>query len=738
MKRNPIPPKSLHSFTRAVHKHWKTALVWWFGIVFALTGLLFVWAATLKIPDLASIENRKIEQSTKIFDRTGKVLLYNLNSDAQRTVVPLSQISPTVINATISIEDPKFYEHNGIEITAIARAIWADIIPGGVTQGGSTLTQQVVKNTLLTNKKTLTRKIKEWILALKLEKTLTKSQILELYFNQAPYGGNVYGVEQAAQMFFGKHATDVTLPEAAYLAAVLPAPTYYSPFGQHKADLDKRKKLVLSKMFEHGYITARERDDANAAVVQFTSPHTNSITAPHFVFYVQQYLQNKYGESALEQSGWSVITSLDANFQTKAEEIVQSHAASNEKNFKATNTGLIALDPKTGQILAMVGSRNYFDKTIDGNFNVTLAARQPGSAFKPFAYAQSLLEGYTPNTVVFDVPTQFSTNCEPTDLNSKNGCYSPVNYDNAFLGPMTLKDALAQSRNIPAVKVLYLAGIKDTLRLAKSMGIHSLGDTNQYGLTLVLGGGEVTLLDMSTAYGTFAQNGLHFDPVSVLQIQDTNGAIIEDNTEQTGTQVLPAPVAEKINDMLSDSVARAPLGENNLLAFPGHDVAVKTGTTNNYKDAWTIGYTPNIVVGMWVGNNNNTSMVKKVSGFIVGPMWHEFMQYAINSLPNESFTFSETDESSLKPVLRGIWQTPGNDGKPHEILYWVNKSDPNGPSPNNPEADPQYKYWEGPVQAWITTHGVTAPPADFVQPQATTTSPTPPIPASIPLPVLNP
>ena len=736
MKRYTPPLRSWRKIGKSIQTHWKAILIWAFGIFFVLIGLLFLWAATLKIPDLSSIQNRKVEQSTKIYDRTGKVLLYNLNSNAQRTIVPLDQISPNIINATISIEDPKFYQHNGIELTAILRAILADIIPGGVTQGGSTLTQQVVKNTLLTNKKTIQRKLEEWILALKLEKTLTKSQILELYFNQAPYGGNMYGVEQASETFFGKHASEISLPEAAYLAAVLPAPTYYSPFGQHKADLDRRKNLVLDKMLEHGYITQSEDDTAKATVVQFVSPLTNSITAPHFVFYVQQYLQNKYGEAALEQSGWSVITSLDASLQTKAEDIVQAHAASNEKNFKATNTGLIAMDPKTGQILAMVGSRNYFDKTIDGNFNVTLAARQPGSSFKPFAYAESLIKGYTPNTVVFDVPTQFSTNCDPNNFTSKNGCYSPVNYDGNFRGPMTFKDALAQSINVPAIKVLYLAGIQNTLNLAKSMGITTLSNPNQYGLTLVLGGGEVTLLDMSSAYSTFAQDGMHHDPVSVLQIQDANGAVIENNTQQNGTQVLPTQVAEQINNMLSDSVARAPLGENNLLSFPGHDVAVKTGTTNDYKDAWTIGYTPNIVVGMWVGNNNNTPMVKKVSGFIVGPMWNEFMRYALSTLPNESFTLSETDQSNLKPVLRGIWQTPGSDGKPHEILYWVNKNDPNGAPPTNPDSDPQFKYWDGPVQNWVAQHGVSPIPVDAQQASSTSTT-TSNIPQPL-LPTLNP
>lgn len=681
-----------------------------------------VWAATLQVPDLSSIESRKVEQSVKIYDRTGTVLLYNLNSSTQRTVVPLTQISPTVQNAIIAIEDPGFYQHGGIEFRAILRAIFADLIPGGVTQGGSTLTQQVVKNTLLTNTRSVTRKIKEWILAVKLERVLTKQQILELYLNQVPFGGNIYGVEGASETFFNKHASDLTLPEAAYLAAVLPAPTYYSPYGPHKSDLDARKNLVLDKMYEHGYITADERDQAKATQVEFVPPRTTSITAPHFVFYVQQYLEQKYGQDALEQDGWSVITTLNADLQTKAEEVVQAHAASNQTNFNASNTGAIALDPSNGQILAMVGSRNYFDTKIDGNFNVTLAARQPGSAFKPFAYAEAFEKGYTPDTVVFDVPTQFSTSCSPNDItNDTPPCYSPVNYDNQFRGPMTLRNAIAQSINVPSVKVLYLAGIADTLRLAKSMGISTLGDPNQYGLTLVLGGGEVRLIDMASAYGAFAQDGVHYDPIPVLKITDQNGAVIEDNSQPVGSQALPQSVAQKINDILSDPVARAPLGENDLLLFPGHDVAVKTGTTNNYKDAWTIGYTPNFVLAMWVGNNDNTPMVHRVSGFIVGPMWHEIMQYALSITPNQSFTRSEYDESGLKPVLRGIWQVLGSDGAPHEILYWVNKDDPNGPQPTNPASDAQYAYWEAGVQRWLAGRAIPpVPQADQPTPATTT------------------
>ncbi len=692
---------------RFVHKHWKAIIVWGAGACFLLAGLIFLWAASLQVPDLASIQSRKVEQSTKIYDRTGTVLLYNLNSNTNRTVVPLSQISPNIQNATIAIEDPNFYSHHGVEIRAILRAIFVDITTLSASQGGSTITQQVVKNTLLTNNKSIARKLEEWPLALKLERVLTKQQILELYLNQSPYGGNVYGVEQAAETFFGKHASDVDVAEAAYLAGVLPAPSYYSPYGNHKAGLEIRKNLVIDKMLEFGYLTADEAAAAKAEKVAFLPQRTSSITAPHFVFYVQQYLEDKYGPDALEQGGWKVTTSLDADLQVKAEEIVQAHAASNEANFKATNTGMIAIDPSNGQILVMVGSRNYFDNQIDGNFNVTLAGRQPGSTFKPFVYAKAFEDGYTPDTVVFDVPTQFSTACSANDpTNDTPPCYSPVNYDGKFRGPMTLRDALAQSINVPAIKVLYLAGLNDSLELAKSMGISTLGKSSQYGLTLVLGGGEVTLLDMTSAYGAFAQDGMHYPATAVLKIEDANGNVIEDNTQVGGTQVLPPQIAEEISDVLSDPVAKAPLGENDLLTFPGRDVAVKTGTTNDYKDAWTIGYTPNLVVGIWAGNNDNTPMVKKVSGFIVGPMWHEFMAYALGKIPAQSFTRTDVDESGLKPVLRGQWNVPGNDGQVHEILYWVDKNNPNGPAPLVPASDPQYLYWDLPVRNWLATHGI--------------------------------
>ncbi len=714
--------RSLKKAWRYVTKHKVKTLLYCVGAYFLLMGVLFLWAASLPLPDLNSLSQIRVDQSVKLYDRTGQVLLYDLsNKNVQRTSITLDQVSPNIQNAIIAIEDPNFYTHHGVEFRAIARAIWIDITHAGLDQGGSTITQQVIKNTILTNDKSIIRKLKEWILALKMERVLNKQQILTLYLNQIPYGGTKYGVEEAAESFFNKHASEVDLAEGAYLAAVLPAPSYYSPYGYHKDDLDARKNLVLDVMFQHGYITAAERDTAKAEVVTFVPQRANSIQAPHFVFYVQQYLEQKYGEDAIQTSGWKVTTTLDADLQAKAEEIVSAGALSNTTKFNASNAGMIALDPENGQILTMVGSRNYFDNKIDGAYNITLANRQPGSAFKPFAYAQAFTEGYTPSTVLWDVPTQFSTSCAPDSFSSTPPCYSPQNYDNKFRGPMTLRDAIAQSINVPSVKVLYLAGISDTLKLAKSMGISTLGNANQYGLTLVLGGGEVNLLEMSSAYGAFATDGTHYEPLAVLKIEDASGRVIEDNMQTGGTQVLQPQAAEEINDILSDPVARAPLGENSLVSFPGYDVAVKTGTTNNYKDAWTIGYTPNLVVGIWAGNNDNTPMKHQVSGFIVGPMWHDFMAYALPKRPTQYFNRATVDTSGMKPILQGNWSVPGSDGMLHEILYWLNKNDPQGSTPPS-TTDSQYTAWETGLQIWLSKNGY---PAGYSPATTPTTSTTP-------------
>lgn len=711
-KLDPVFRKADYHFDRGVlyaRHHWRELMVYGVGAGFFLGGVVFLWAGTLQLPDLSTLQEIKTEQSVKLYDRTGEVLLFDLHSDARRTLVPLSAVSPYIQQAVIAIEDPEFYTHKGIKPTAILRAIFTNLLQSELLsgQGGSTITQQVIKLSVLTSDKTITRKLKEWVLAMKLEEAMEKDQILELYLNQAPYGGVLYGVEEASMVFFGKHASDVTLIEAAYLAAVLPAPTRLSPYRTDadsglNSRLETRKNLVLDKMYEHGYITTLERDEAKVAQVEFLPPRDTSIIAPHFVFYVEQYLEEKYGEEALQRGGWRVITTLDAELQAEAEKIVFRHAMSNVEAFNATNMAMVGIDPQNGNILTMVGSRNYFDEEIPGAYNVAAAepGRQPGSAFKPFAYAEALRKGYTPDTVVFDVRTQFSTACAPTNMTSEGNCYSPVNYDNNFRGPMSLRNALAQSINVPAVKVLYLAGLSDVLRLAKAMGITTLADPARYGLTLVLGGGEVTPLDLTSAYGVFANNGVRFEPTAILRVEDPSGRIIEENSQPFGSQVLEPEVAEQINDILSDTGAAAPLGLGGYRTF-SQDVALKTGTTNDYRDAWIVGYTPNLAVGVWAGNNDNSPMERRTGGLIVAPAWSEFMRFALSKRPVQAFTRSQWAYPD-KAVLRGNWSIPGRDGVVHEILYWVDKDNPTGPIPYNPASDPQFEYWDLPVR---TTYG---------------------------------
>jgi 1A family penicillin-binding protein len=622
-----IIKKIIHLFRKKVRKNIKKIFLTLIILIFLVFGFSALWLSTLKIPDLGSFETRKVAESTKIYDRTGKVLLYDVHQNTKRTAVPFDTISRNIKNATIAIEDAEFYNHHGIRITSIIRAVLANIFSRGYSQGGSTITQQVVKNTLLTTDKSVARKIKEWYLSLKIERVFTKDQILSVYLNETPYGGSIYGIEEASRTFLGKSSSDLSIAESAYLAAIPQAPTFYSPYGSNKDKLEIRKDLVLQKMLENRFITQEEYASAKKEKVVFQPKDPYGILAPHFVEFIKQYLIDKYGESSIEENGYKVITTLDYDMQKKAETVVKEYALKNKELYNAENAALIAIDPKTGQILAMVGSRNYFDKEIDGNFNVTIHNRQPGSTFKPFVYATAFEKGYTPDTVLFDVPTEFQSTCTPDGRpinpnGDPNQCYMPENYDGLYLGPISLRNALAQSRNIPSIKTLYLAGIKDSIKTAQDMGITSLSNNpDQYGLTLVLGGGEVSLLDLTSAYGVFANNGIRNPYISIISVTDKNGNEVE-SLRQRSESVMDQNITSQISNILSDNVARTPAyGENSPLYFPGRPVAVKTGTTNDYKDVWIVGYTPSLAVGAWAGNNNNTSMEKKVAGMIIAPMW---------------------------------------------------------------------------------------------------------------------
>lgn len=570
--------------------------------LFLFAGSIAIWVATFEMPDLDNFAERKVVQSTKIFDRTGRVILFDVHGEVTRTVVTLDKINDYAEKASIAIEDSNFYNHNGVEPKAIFRAILTNLKDGNLFsgQGGSTITQQVLKNALLTSDKKISRKLKEWVLAPRLEAQLSKDQILEIYLNEIPYGGTVYGIQEASRRFFGKDAIDLTLAESAYLAALPQAPTYFSPYGKNLDALESRKNKVLNEMLKNDFISQEEYDSAMLEKVNFQKPENFGIKAPHFVFWVIEQLEEKYGAEAVEQGGLKVVTTLDWELQEKAEEIVKKHALENATRYNAENASLVATDPKTGEVLVMVGSRDYFDEEIDGNFNIATTERQPGSAFKPFVYAEAFNKGYRPETVVFDVPTEFSTTCA-----SGGNCYSPQNYDNVFRGPMSLRDALAQSVNIPAVKVLYLAGIQDSLNLAKKMGIETLTNVDQYGLTLVLGGGEVRPLDMATAYGVFANDGIRAKTQGILTVQDRKGKELE-KFEEEKERVLPEQTARLISSVLSDNTARTPaFGSSSYLNIPG--VAVKTGTTNDYRDAWIVGYTQKF---LWQHGQETTIIVR--------------------------------------------------------------------------------------------------------------------------------
>jgi len=665
------------------------------------------------VPDAGAFATRQLDQSTKIYDRTGQILLYDYNRDAKREVVPISDISPNIINATIAIEDSSFYDHGGIRFTSIIRAIIADALGASLSQGGSTITQQVVKNTLLTSRKSIVRKLHEWVLAIKLEQIYTKEHILETYLNNIPYGGTLYGIEAASEAYFGKTAKDISTAEAAYLAAMIQAPSYYSPYGTHKKELDARKNIVLERMHTLGFIDDTVYETAKNEDVAFASTARNAIIAPHFVFYILNQLEEKYGPNILI-SGLKVTTTLDAELEVKAEEIVNKYAIKNEANSGAKNGALVALDPPTGQILAMVGSRNFFDKDIDGQYNTALALRQPGSTMKPFIYSLALMNGYTRNTVIFDVPTQFSTQCSPSAVyNNTPPCYAPKNYDNAHRGPMTFETALAQSINIPAIKVLYLVGIQNAINLAKSFGLSTLGDPSQYGLTLVLGGGEVRLLDIVGAYSVFANDGVRNDPTGILEVRDASGAVLEEYTPKPIT-VIPQNIARDISAMLSDAPARVPeYSINGVLTIRGYDVAVKTGTTDNSRDAWTIGFSPSIAIGVWVGNNDNSS-AKSLAGLMAAPFWHEAMAYALSKYPKTYFGEPSAIPSSVPPMLQGNWISLDRNGNivPHSLLYWTDKNNPQGSPPSDPSRDPQFAAWEYGVSAFYANR-----PELFTNPQ---------------------
>lgn len=664
-----------------------------FVFLVALGVFAFIQIANVakSLPDPQKSGSWQMTQSTKLYDRTGKILLYEVNSQGKRTVLTPDQIPNVVREATISIEDSGFYNHSAIDVRGMFRALFVNILRGGISQGASTITQQLAKNAFLTPERTFTRKINEIILAFWIEHYYSKDQILNLYLNQISYGAGANGIEAAAQTYFGKSAKDLTLLEASSLAGMAQIPSYYSPWGTHKAEMLKRKDIVLNEMYSAGYITKEQRDSNLKISPHFLEQNIGSIKAPHFSMAVRDYLINKYGEDVINKGGLKVITTLDYDLQQSAEKAVREGAANNAELYKGKNASLVAEDPKTGQILALVGSANYFDTANDGNFDVaTQGLRQPGSSIKPFAYMTAFQKGYTPDTLLFDLSTEFDT--------SGSASYRPENYDHTYRGPISMRNSLAQSINVTAVKTLYLAGIDDTVKNAYNFGLTTLTDPKRYGLSFVLGGGEVRLIDMVEGYSVFAQDGVKHEQSMVLSVEDDHGSILEKYLDQS-SQVVDAQYPRLINDILSDGEARRPLFQNsfNLTVFPDHQVALKTGTTNDYRDAWVMGYTPSLVVGVWAGNNDNVPMQRSGGSILAAvPIWNAFMLDALPKFPTETFTKPDP-VSVAKPMFDGQYTV---NGEVHSILYYVDRSNPTGPAPANPAQDPQYNLWEGPVRIW--------------------------------------
>lgn len=738
----------------------KKIILWITGLLLAaaLLGGFAVAAILRDLPSPEKLEERRVVESTKIYDRTGQILLYEIHGEEKRTVIPFETIPDSVKHATLALEDANFYQHGGIDFRGVARALFVDITTGNLSQGGSTITQQLVKSSILGKEKTLTRKFKEAVLAIILESRDSKDEILGLYLNQIPYGSNAYGIEAASLTYFGTSTEHISLAEAATLASLPRAPSYYSPYGTHVDELVARKNLALDRMAALGFITSEDRDRSRKEKINFLPQSRGGIRAPHFALYVRDILIEKYGEDVVQAGGLSVTTTLDTRLQDEAEKIVADGAEFNKKAIDAGNASLVAIDPKTGDILAMVGSKDYFGSSepegctsginckFDPQVNVALKLRQPGSSFKPFVYATAFKKGYTPKTVLFDVPTEFNPLCSPEGIPespriTEKDCYHPANYDETFRGPVTLRQAIAQSLNVPSVKLLYLAGVEDSMATARAMGITTLGDANRYGLSLVLGGAEVRLLDMASGYGVFATEGVRHAVYPILKVE-AKGQILEEKRDAP-EQVVDTEVAQTINDVLSDDDARVPVFQpHGSLWLPDRPVAAKTGTTQEYRDAWAVGYTPSLVVGVWAGNNDNTPIKQKGSGVLAAaPIWNKFMRFATaNTLP-EFFTKPE-DGVSEKPVMNGLWQgekvfsldrisgklatalTPDETkedrayGDPRDPLFWIQKGDPLGAPPQNPFDDPQYKNWEAAFQKWlagarVTTLPLSAAPAAY-------------------------
>jgi len=610
-------------------KSWVNSKIGWvikIGLVAAVGGLIALAIVAKDIPNPKKMMTEDYPESSQIFDRNGK-LLFEFYSDKRRMSVPLSKIPDNLKKATLSIEDANFYHHAGFDIKGIIRGLYRTLFKKRL-QGGSTITQQLVKNALLTPERTWSRKIKEAILTVATEVIYNKDQILEMYFNQTPYGGTLWGAQAAASGIFNKDVANLDLAEAALIAGLPGSPTQYSPFS-HPEAAKNRQEMVLKRMEELGYINKDQREAAEKETLNFYI-NRNSILAPHFVFYVKDKLIENYGEKTVNEGGLKIRTTLDLDLQAYTETAIASEMAKLNK-YHVTNGAALITEPKTGQILAMLGSKDYFSNDIDGKYNVVTASRQPGSSIKPLNYAVGLETGkVTAASIFIDQPTCFGVE------NQKQYC--PTNYGNHYFGVQSLRNSLANSLNIPAVKMIKLNGVETFIASASAMGISRFKDPSQYGLSLTLGGGEVAMTDMAVAFGTLASTGIKQPLDSILEVTDRHGKKLDGYEYTPGERVLSRETAFIIQQILSDDGARSMVfGKGSMLNIKGHpEVAVKTGTTNDLRDNWTIGYTTDYVVLTWVGNNDNSKMSGVVSGTTgAAPIWNKIMTQILKDKPKK-------------------------------------------------------------------------------------------------------
>ncbi len=735
--------------TRFTWRRFGKYALWTIAIIILVIVLMFAWFAK-DLPTPGKIRNLAAEGSTRLFDRNMQPL-YTISGEQKRIIIDQKDIPQVIKDATIAIEDKNFYQHHGIYLRGVARAI----LFGGSRGGGSTITQQFVKNAILHDRsRSVIRKAKEAILSIELEALYSKEEILTMYLNYIPYGGNNYGIEAAAKSYFNKSAKDLTITEAATLAALPQAPSTLSPYGQNVDRLIARRDLTINLMAEQGYLSKNQADEAKKVESKF-APRRDSITAPHFVLFVKDWLVNYFvkelgdtqaAEQKVESGGFDVVTTLDLTKQQKAESIVSESANTTLKRAGASNAALVTIDPKRGEIIAMVGSVDYFQEQF-GAFNVATAKRQPGSSFKPIVYSAAFKEKYNPATTIFDLRTDF-------------GNYAPDNFDGGFRGPVTIRQALGNSLNIPAVKVLGLVGIDDALKNASDLGITTLTDKERYGLALVLGGGEVKLTELTTAYGVFGNNGVLMPTTPVLKISDSKGKTLYNHEDpKDGRQVLDPQVAYQMSSILSDVEAKKPTFGRTLgvLTLQGRPAASKTGTTDAFRDAWTIGYTPQYVTGVWAGNNDNSSMNRAGGSVAAAPIWDSFMEYLHKDLPVEQFNRPDgirevtvdrlsnklpVDGSELISDIFASWQVPTEKDNVHvrvrvckENGLLADSSIPDELAEertytNVHSEKPNLPNWEGPVLAWAVANGLNnRPPTEkcqsgSVQPSVEIISPT--------------